>query len=66
MKLILTFLLKKLNNAKSSILVDVSTLNHDHKIDTIHLIWNEDDLIPLDSCSSRLGPLGTMIISISN
>jgi hypothetical protein len=38
MKSMLTRLLKNLNNVKSCTLLDISTLNHDHKIDIIHFI----------------------------
>jgi len=37
---------KNLNNVKSCTLLDASTLNLDHKIDSIHLIWNGEDPIP--------------------
>jgi hypothetical protein len=38
---------KNLNNMKSCIPLDASTLNPDYKIDSIHFIWNIEDPIPL-------------------
>jgi len=37
---------KNLNNVKSCTLLYASTLNPDHKIDSIHFIWNGEDPIP--------------------
>jgi hypothetical protein len=37
---------KILNNVKSYTLLDTLTLNHDHKMDSIHFIWNTEDPIP--------------------